>query len=232
MAETRATADFLARSPLFAALTSEERISLAEAMSDVELERGQLLFSRGDPGKDVYLVMQGRIRLSVLSAEGRELSFSHAVAGDVFGEVAALDDVARSADATAITRARLKAITQPTLHRFLLRNPAFALGIIKLLCARLRDLSKHYEAIGLHPVETRLARLLFEMLKERSPVGTNGAPTLPLDITQNELGLLIGTTRQRANAALVALERAGVIVRRKGQLTCNMRELLRIAQPD
>jgi CRP/FNR family cyclic AMP-dependent transcriptional regulator len=232
MAERRATADLLAGSPLFATLTAAERLSLAEAMSDIELERGQLLFSRGDPGKHVYLVMQGRIRLSVLSAEGREISFSHAVPGDVFGEVAALDDVPRSADATAITHARLKVMSHSTLHRLLLNNPSFALSIIKLLCMRLRDLSKHYEAIGLHPVEIRLARLLFEMLQEQAAVGTNAPPTLPLDMTQNELGLLIGTTRQRANAALVALERAGAIVRSKGQLACNMRELLKIAQPD
>ena len=230
MAEIGAAADLLARSPLFTALTSPERASLAEGMRDVALERGQLLFSRGDPGKDVYLVMQGRIRLSVLSAEGREISFSHAVAGDVFGEIAALDDVPRSADATAITRARLKVMAQLTFHRLLLTNPNFALAVIKLLCTRLRDLSKHYEAIGLHSVEIRLARLLFEMLQERTPAGTSGPPTLPLDITQNELGLLIGTTRQRANSALVALERAGAIVRSKGQLTCNVRDLGKIAQ--
>ena len=227
MAETFALTDLLARSALFASLPSEERTALAERMSDVELDPGQLLFGRGDPGTDIYLVVEGRIRLSVLSVEGRELSFAHATTGDLFGEIAALDDAPRSADATAITQARLKMLPQSELQRLLLTHPAVALAAIKLLCSRLRDLSEHVEAIALHPVEIRLARLLLDMLEERAP--TIGSPSLPLDVTQGELGLLIGTTRQRANAALMALERAGAILRSEGQLTCNLRELQRIA---
>src|SRR5262245_9837398 len=195
MAEALALTDLLARSSLFASLTSGERMSLAERMSDVELDAGQLLFGRGDLGKDIYLVVEGRIRLSVLSVDGRELSFAHATAGDVFGEIAALDDAPRSADATAITQSRLKTLPQSELHRLLLMSPATALAAIKLLCGRLRDLSEHAEAIALHPVEIRLARLLYDMLEARTPADAIRSPSLSLDVTQGELGLLIGTTR-------------------------------------
>ena len=106
----RNVADLLARSQLFSTLEWAERFDLARKMRDVVLGPGQVLFSRGDPGRDIYLVVHGRIRISVLSTDGRELSFAHAGPGDVFGEVAALDGGTRSADATAIAQTRLKTL--------------------------------------------------------------------------------------------------------------------------
>ena len=231
MTKAAAVTDMLARSALFGVLRPADQALVAEQMRDVTLEPGQVLFSRGDPGRELYLVMKGRIRLSVLSVEGRELSFAHAVAGDVFGEIAALDDAPRSADATAITRAHLKTLSRSALHKLIESNAAVAHAAIKLLCTRLRDVSEHFEAIALHPVEVRLARLLLDRLEGRVGAGA-GPATLPLDMTQSELGLLIGTTRQRANAALTSLERAGAISRSESRLQCALPQLRRIARRD
>lgn len=233
MTKTTATLDLLERSSVFSALTAQDKASLAVEMRDVHLARGQLLFSRGDPSQQVYLVVHGRVRFSVLTAEGREISFSHAVAGDVFGEIAALEDVPRSADATAIVRTHLKVVEYSTFRRLLSANSDFAFSIIKLLCGRLRSLSNHYEAVGLLPVEVRVARLLFEMLSEAERAEQDGRRTLPFDLPQNELGLLVGTTRQRMNAALTTLERAGAITRpNPAQVTCDVDKLKKMAQLD
>ena len=91
MPPTPSASELIAKSELFGALRPEERDALVREMRDLVLEPGQLLFARGDPGNEIYLVVEGRVRLSVLSPEGRELSFDHAVCGDVFGEIAALD---------------------------------------------------------------------------------------------------------------------------------------------
>jgi CRP-like cAMP-binding protein len=198
-------------------------------MREVALQPGEMLFARGDPGNDIYLVIEGRIRLSVLSPDGRELSFAHAVPGDIFGEIAALDGAPRSADATAISAVRLKTLSRSALHRLLATTTATALAIIKLLCERLRDVSEHLEAIALHPIEVRLARLLLDMLEEREAESDRVA-SLSLGISQSELALLMGSTRQRANAALMVLERAGAIRRTGDVLDCDPRELRRLAQ--
>jgi CRP/FNR family cyclic AMP-dependent transcriptional regulator len=71
-------------------------------MREASFQAGQAIFARGDSGTDIYLVTEGRVRLSVLSAEGRELSFSYAGPGDLFGEIAALDGGGRTADATPL----------------------------------------------------------------------------------------------------------------------------------
>ena len=161
----------------------------------IKTHAGEVLFARGDPGNEIYLVVEGRIRISVLSSDGRELSFAHAVPGDIFGEIAALDGSPRSADATAITPVRLKTLSQSALLRLLSTSTTAAIAVIKLLCGRLRDVSEHFEAIALHPIEVRLARLLLDTLEERETAGGAKVTSLTLGITQNELALLMGSTR-------------------------------------
>jgi CRP/FNR family cyclic AMP-dependent transcriptional regulator len=120
-------------------------------------------------------------------------------------------------------------LLQSTLHKLLTTNARAALAAIKLLCERLRDVSEHFEAVALHPVDVRLARLLLDNLADKRATHV-GKESFSLEITQSELGLLIGTTRQRANAALMALEKTGAISRSEGLVTCNVLELERIAQ--
>jgi CRP/FNR family transcriptional regulator, cyclic AMP receptor protein len=232
MTDTLPVTDLLARSALFNALTYAQRHGLAKEMRDVALDPGEMLFARGDPGNEIYLVVEGRVRISVLSSDGRELSFAHAIPGDVFGEIAALDGSPRSADATAITTVRLKTLSRSALQRLLSTSTTAALAVIKLLCDRLRDVSEHFEAIALHPIEVRLARLLLDTLEEKQKASTAKVASLTLGISQNELALLMGSTRQRANMALMLLEKTGAIRRSGDVLDCNLEALSRIGQRD
>ena len=229
MARAASVVDMLANSPLFGILEPASRAVLADQMHAVVLTPGQLLFSRGDKGKDVFLVLEGRVRISVLALDGRELSFAHATPGDVFGEIAALDGAPRSADATAITHVRLKALPNEALHRLLASQSPIALAVIKLLCNRLRDVSDHFEAIALYPVEVRLARLLLDRLAERPEASASAMEPLALEMSQTELALLIGSTRQRANAALTRFEEVGAVRRVGDRLQCDISALHKLA---
>ena len=100
-------AQMLGTAKLFGKLDEASRLDIARQMREASFSAGQSIFARGDAGTEVYLVLDGRVRLSVLSSEGRELSFTHAARGDVFGEIAALDGGVRTADATAVIRRAL-----------------------------------------------------------------------------------------------------------------------------
>ena len=109
--EQPAIVDLLSKSALFGSLPDPDRAAIANRMRRVEFAPDQMIFSRGDPGREIYLVLEGRIRLSILSSDGRELSFAHAGPGNIFGEIATLDGGERTAGATAISR--VKAMTLP-----------------------------------------------------------------------------------------------------------------------
>jgi CRP-like cAMP-binding protein len=208
-------------------------MAVAKQMHRAAFEPGQIVFGRGDAGSDVYLVVKGRVRLSVFSLDGRLLSFKHAEAGDIFGEIAALDGGPRTADAIALTRVDAMTLAQDRLNRLIEANPRVARAAIACLCQRLRDTSEQVEAIALHPVEVRLARLLLSKLKLREGGALlDSTAVLDLGMSQSELASLIGASRQKVNGALALLASAGAIERERGRVTCNVAKLAQIAAPE
>ena len=158
--EPQAIADLLGKTALFGSLAEVDRAAIAGRMRRVQFDPDQMIFSRGDPGREIYLVLDGRIRLSILSSDGRELSFAHAGAGSIFGEIATLDGGERTAGATAISRVTAMALPQRAMVELIENNPKVAVAAIHFLCTRLRETDQRLEAIALHRIEVRLARLL------------------------------------------------------------------------
>ena len=135
----------LGRTDLFRSLSEADRAAVATQMREGRYDSGQVIFSRGDAGDALYLVVEGRVRLSVLSAEGRVLSFGHAGIGEIFGEIATLDGQARTADATALTRASLMVLARSSLKRLMETTPQVAQAAVDLLCRKLRRTSEQIE---------------------------------------------------------------------------------------
>jgi len=221
----------LARTDLFGGLTGDELESCAAAFRQLSFAKGEMLFARGDPGTHLYVVGEGRVRLAITSDEGRELSFRHAAAGDLFGEVAALDGSPRTADATALTEVIAYSLERNAFRGLWSTRPGILGGVIACLCRRLRETSHQLEAIALHPLEVRLARFLLFALK-----GREAAPgkrvALDLGFSQGELAQLLGASRPKVNTALGVLEGAGAINRTLDRLFCDPVKLAQIARHD
>ena len=219
----------LGRSQLFGPIDESSRKTIVRQMRETSFSSGQVIFARGDAGGEVYLVLEGRVRLSVLSMEGRELSFAHASEGSVFGEIAALDNGVRTADATAITRVQAAVLPKAALRAAIGSMPALALSAITLVCGRLRDADSQLEAIALHPIEVRLARYLLAQLHLQKGLNLKTPNRLDLEISQTELALRIGASRPKVNGAIAKLEECGAITRKDGFIECDPKELELIA---
>jgi CRP-like cAMP-binding protein len=224
--------DLLGRTSLFGPLSETDRAAIAGRMRRVQFVPEQMIFSRGDAGRDIYLVLEGRIRLSILSSDGRELSFAHAGPGSIFGEIAALDGGERTAGATAMTRVQALALPQRALLEAIENNPKVAMAAIHFLCLRLRETDQRLEAIALHRIEVRLARLLLSALRLQSPAARGASVPLDLGMSQGELALLIGASRPKVNIALALLEELGGITRNGARLRCNTEVLEGIADAE
>ena len=231
MAHVALVTALLGRTDLFGSLSEADRLAVAAQMREATYESNQLIFSRGDPGEEMHLVVEGRVRLSVLSVEGRVLSFSHASRGDIFGEIATLDGQARTADATALTQVTTMTLTRASLRRLMEAKPLLAHAAVAFLCRRLRATSEQIEAIALHSTEVRLARFLLAAIALRGQ-GEAGMQPVALDLgmSQTELGLLLGASRSKVNEALATLEKLGAVHRSEGRVACNVRALQDVAQ--
>jgi CRP/FNR family transcriptional regulator, cyclic AMP receptor protein len=227
--ERRAIVELLGKAALFGSLNEADRAAIAGRMRRVQFGPDQMVFSRGDPARDLYLVLEGRIRLSVLSSDGRELSLDHAGPGDVFGEIATLDGGNRTADATAISHVEAMALAQRIVQDLIESNPKVSTAAIHFLCLRLRETNQTLEGIALHRIEVRLARLVLSALRQQSPEAIGEDVPLDLGMSQGELALLIGASRPKVNIALAALEDMGAIARVGAKLRCNIAALEDIA---
>jgi len=124
----------LRNTPIFASVKEEHLVDVAERAEPIELAAGTTLFARGDAGNTMYVVVDGRIKAHIGDKTLAELG-TH----DVVGEMAALDPEPRSASVTAIETTLLLRISNHNLQLLIDHDPDVARGIIKVLCARLRD---------------------------------------------------------------------------------------------
>ena len=132
--------------PLFRALDDEAANELCELLTMREVPAGTSLFHRGEPGDAMYLIENGRVRISLKDADGHDATLAEMNDGDFFGEMSLLDGHARSADATTSVGCRLAVLSRADFRSFLRKDPDIALGVLTALTHRLRrtdDLLRH-----------------------------------------------------------------------------------------
>ncbi|MEO0797711.1 MAG: Crp/Fnr family transcriptional regulator [Pseudomonadota bacterium] len=224
--------NLIATSPLFSGLDEAGCALVASYVRRASFKSGQTIFGRGDAGRDLYLVVKGRVKASVLTAEGRELAFAHIDAGSIFGEIAMLDGGVRTADATALTAVEVLTLSQSASDAIIRQSPEFATCIIRFLCARLRETDLQFEGVALHRIEVRLARYLDTLCRQIAPDQDEGEVTIKVPVSQGELALLLGASRPKVNGALAELE-TGEAIRRSGStIVCDIDNLRLIGEID
>jgi len=182
----------LAASEVLHHLSAAAAERLAAAGSPVSLAAGALLCRAGDPGDAVFVVLEGQVEARMDSATGREMRLVGLGAGQIVGEMAALDGGRRSADIVAATRARLWRIPRAALVAALEAEPKVAVALIVELSHRLRAANAALEAETLLDLGGRLARLLLAEQRGRGLVA----------LTQTEMARRLVVSREKVNRKL------------------------------
>jgi CRP-like cAMP-binding protein len=166
-----------------------------------KFRRGATIISKGDPGSSLFIVASGTVKISVTSVDGRSALLNFAGEGDMFGEIALLDGLPRTTDATANTNCELLVIDRRDFIPFIQAQPDLALKLIELLCTRLRWTTGQIEHVILQNLPGRVANALIRLADRRErAVGQSIA------ITQQEIGEMVGMTRESINKQLRAWE--------------------------
>jgi CRP/FNR family cyclic AMP-dependent transcriptional regulator len=196
---------------LFVDVPEAELALLAGRLRRRRYARGQIIFTQGDPGTNLCLVEEGRVRISVASDDGKELVLRMLGPGDFFGELALLDGEPRSADAIAHEPCVLLLLPREEFLAFLDERPGVAALLLAALSRKLRVTTQQAQEVAFLDVPSRLARALLGV------AGPGDPPVCRL--TQSELAGLVGTTRESVNKWLGQFERRGLVSRRRGAIT-------------
>jgi CRP/FNR family transcriptional regulator, cyclic AMP receptor protein len=222
----------LARHFLLAQLSADELDRLLAMAGEREFKPGQVIFQKGDPGTSLMAVLDGRVRISAYSEDGKEIILNIIEAGGLFGEIALLDGKERTADATAMGRTRLLILDRRDFIPFLERNPKIAIRLFEVLCERVRRTSELVESVAFLDFAARLARLLLR-LAETYGEETEAGVRLSLRLSQQDLGNLIATTRESVNRQLNAWQQEGLLALDQGRITIKDRDALEaLTAPD
>jgi len=193
--------------PWFASLPVADRKTMLVSCEHLRLRQGEMLFRQGDEPDGLYALLSGSVKMSTLSAEGREAILIFLEAATWFGEISLIDEQPRTHDATALTEVELL-VLDPKVFRSLMQRNTFATAIARMLARRIRLLYGIVEDAGLRSVRARVARRLL-LLAEVANRQQDGHAIVP--VTQEALAMMLGMTRQTLSKELRFFRQDGLI---------------------
>ena len=201
----------------FASLPEAVRTDIVSCGRGRALQPGQRLFCRGDVSDGMYGVLEGTVRVSGVTREGRETVLDFYGPGSWFGEVSTLDGSPRIHDAEANGVVLLLQVSPVDLEELLAAHAAFSRALLRLEAQRLRILLTALESYSTQSLEQRLANRLLMLADHHGRTTTQGLE-LGLVLSQETLARLIGSTRQRVNQILKEFVREGIVEQHYGRI--------------
>ena len=219
--------------PLFAGLTAEQLGEISALARVRAFAARAVVVNQGEPARALYAILRGRLKVASCGPDGRDTVLGIMAEGEVFGEVALLDGGLRSATCTAVEPCELLVIEREQFLQLLESSPAIAVKLLDVLAQRLRRLSQRSEDAAFLDVPSRLARSLLDLATrfgERARAPSQDI-RITLKLSQQELGDLVGATRESVNKHLGEWTRQGIVKLQGGRMIiADMESVRRLAR--
>jgi CRP/FNR family transcriptional regulator len=210
---------------LFAELPEAMLAVLARESRVRRYPEGQVLFSEGDPGDSLVVLEEGRLRISRFTPGGQEVVLATMEAPAAIGELALIDGAPRSATVVAQTPVVVRVLSRQTVAGLIGSEPSVALGMLRAVATMVRDTNERFSDVLSLDVPGRVAKwLLANAARHGQQRGSD--IVLPIDSSQSDLALELGTTRVSVNKALKTFEHLGALTVGRNEITIHKRDLL------
>lgn len=212
--------DFLVTVPLFHELEVGELTRFAELVREKSYPRASVIVFEDDPGDAFFIVRQGRVKVVLVSDDGREIILGVLGPGEHFGELALIDNRPRSAHVVAMEDSTLLVLRREDFRRRVEASPKVAWALLVELSRRLRAADGKIGGLVLLDVPGRIARLLLDHLPE-------GSTTIDKPLTHQMIAQMIGASRETVSRAMRDFQDAGWISVERRRITLSDVEALK-----
>jgi CRP-like cAMP-binding protein len=195
---------------LFLDLPAEAAAQFASLASRRSLADGEMLYARHDPAEALYGLIRGRIRLSNVAPDGREVLMALFEPGDWIGELSLFDGLPRTHDAVAMGAAEVFVLPRPRLLALLDAEPRLYRHLAARLARQLRLALSYIDDTVFLPLSRRLAKRLLQLARVYGRDTPQGL-LLDLHLPQEDLGRMLGASRQSVSKELRHWEKQGLI---------------------
>jgi CRP/FNR family cyclic AMP-dependent transcriptional regulator len=209
------TAQDLAGIPLFAGAEPAALEPIRLHGHVAEFGAGALIADFDDPGRQVYFIVRGAVRVELRTPGGREVIFRDQEEGSFVGELAAIDGAPRSAAITALRPTRALVVPPEPFLEAVTRAPAVCRRLLAMMAARQRDLSLRLAELSLMTTRQRVAAIL---LRDARPRAGSEVLVISPPPAQHVLAARIGARRESVSREIAAMEREGIIALERGAL--------------
>jgi CRP/FNR family cyclic AMP-dependent transcriptional regulator len=209
-----------------AVLDEPERADLLERGRRRRYRRGAVVFHEGGGSDEIVVVLSGRVKVSTVTADGKEVVLAFRGPGDLLGELSAIDGEARSATVGALEPVEAAVVAAREFRGFLSAHPRVAILLLEMLARRLRDADRKRVEFGAHDTLGRVAARLVE-LAERYGEAVRDGVRITLPLSQEELAGWTGSSREAVGKALHTLRGLGWVRTERRRITVLEMEPLR-----
>lgn len=207
---------------LFSGLPDIDQKNILDQCTRRTVPSKTVIVSQGSEGRDMFIVVSGSLRVSVLSDEGKEISFVVLRDNDYFGELSLIDGRRRSATVTAIETTELLVLCHAEYQWLLREYPQTAIQLLTrmllTLANRLRATDELYQDSVFLDVSARLAKFLLGA-SDRKVESGSGERLLHIQLSQYELGTLVNASRESVNKQLREWEAQGIVDVKSGKIS-------------
>ncbi len=205
--------DLLAPSSIFAGASIEQLDAVASRGIMRKFERGSAIMHQGDRGDSFFILMSGVARVSIVAANGREITLDYLEKGAVMGEIAVLDGLDRTASVFAHEPVTAMQLDRSAIREIIEKRPDFAWRLLEQMARRLRQANATIEGDRAFASGPRLARCLVRLMAMEPGVGR-----LRHDLNQTDLAHFAGMSREQINRQLSVWVDQGIVGREQGQV--------------
>lgn len=214
---------------MFSDLPEEDIVSLAGMVTLKQFKKGSFVISQNDRGSVMYLLVAGRVKVSLASPEGKELALNYLEAPSHFGEMSLVDAEPRSADVIAVSDTEVLALDARDLSAAIQVQPKLALTLIATLSRRVRGLIGRLEDVVFHDASHRVMRVLLNVAT--ASYEARGVPVVE-GFTHYEVATLAGTSRETASRVISQLAKDGVVATKGRRVIVDLFALRDLVEAD
>jgi CRP/FNR family transcriptional regulator, cyclic AMP receptor protein len=202
--------ELLRRIPLLAGLTGRELDLIAQSSRRVQYPKKSIVFHEGDPGDYLLVILRGRVKVTLLSDDGRETIVAMLERPAFLGEVALLDEAPRSATVMTLEPTEFLQIGRASFKSLLTAHPAIAMKIMARLANELRRATEQIRTLSLFDVHGRVLRCLLMMAHDHGESAPTRMVIRPRPSVK-DLALMIGCSRETVSRAMKLLQDSGYV---------------------
>jgi CRP/FNR family transcriptional regulator len=198
--------------PIFVDLPFEIKQSIMGSSNHKIYNKGEIIFNSGDYFDYLFIVIKGRVKLSKISAMGKEQILKILEVGDFMGELSLFKNTVLTNSAEALEKTEICVIRSEKVREIIMQRPEIALKFLEKYAERIKHSEELIEQIGLRDVEQRIANYLIAEVEKNNIKSRNNKYVINLPVTKSVLSSMLGTTKETLSRKLSLLQDEGLIL--------------------